>query len=63
MCSAERSGGGLRAAQGLAAIAERLGDMDAGDAHLAIEVSKSPSDTKSCRSPFSLNWVIRRSSP
>jgi hypothetical protein len=30
--------GGLRAAQCLAAIAQRLGNMDAGDAFFAIEV-------------------------
>ena len=41
-----RSGRDLRPAQGLAAIAERLGDMDARDARLAIEVRESPRDTK-----------------
>ena len=36
--------GGLGAAQGFAAIAERFGDMDAGDALLAIKVRKSSPD-------------------
>jgi hypothetical protein len=36
----------LRAAQSFAAIAERLGDVDAGDACLAVEIGKGAGDAK-----------------
>ena len=36
----------MRAAQSFAAIAERLGDVDAGDACLAVEIGKRAGDTK-----------------
>jgi len=40
------SRGGLRAAQSFAAIAERLGDVDARDACLAVEIGKRAGDTQ-----------------
>ena len=36
----------MRAAQSFAAIAERLGDVDAGDACLAVEIGKRAGDAK-----------------
>lgn len=36
----------MRAAQSFAAVAERLGDVDAGDACLAVEIGKRAGDTK-----------------
>jgi hypothetical protein len=36
----------LRAAQSFAAIAERLGDVDAGDACLAVDIGKRAGDAK-----------------